>query len=251
MYQPAVLYTEYAGAVSVTATDSLADSDPEDVLLATEDTWWAPANQSGSKSLIFDFGAGYYYNAIALLGRDLDGVTVEIRGSTDNFSASDFQIKAPTALSAPVNAGWLIAPGSTVRYHKVIFSGFSSDFRVAHVCLDQIRPLPYLSEDFDPDGFDAAGEQLVSSSGVYVGSTLQRTMRELPLDLGQVTDSEYAIIAHWAENRLRRLLPYFFLPEQWTYDTAYFGWNKDGRFSAPLKDGVRTVAPMTFVTRAL
>lgn len=247
--KPVFLFYNYDEGASVTATDSQVGLDPGDVVYSSEDTFWKPLNVTGSKELIIDRNETTYFNTIALLGIALDGVTMELRVSTDNFVASD-ELLVSRILDSSVNASWIPHSGSEYRYMKLIFTNFDSDFAVSFVCpADAIR-LPFLEKDFDPDQVVATGDHLVSSSGMYIGFNLQKSMSELTISVGEITPEEYNEIFAWRDGCVKRMLPFFFVPD-FRENAIYFGWLPDKKFSAPLVDGMRVVGDLRFMTRAL
>lgn len=254
MAQPAFIYpnSPYLPSAAATATDAYAGTSAQNVLSATEDTYWRPANLSGTKHLTIDLIDTRLIDCLALLGQGLDGATVEVRASTDNFAASNVQIVAPTVLVSQVNAAWLPFDGETAhiyRYWRLSFTTLSSAFRVAWVSLADLALLPYFESDPEADSLDIEAEDLISPQGLYLGTAQQSAMRAMSLEFGQVTDAEFFVINHWAGQCLRTKRPFFVVPD--TDDTAaYFGWVRDKRFSAPLKNGLREVSSLTFMTRA-
>lgn len=249
MNKPAFLYYVFDDLASATATDSQTGFDPEDVLYATEDTYWKPLNVTGTKDLIIDRNETSYFNTIALLGIALNGVTVEARVSTDNFVASDVFLFS-RVIESSINATWIPFSGSEHQYLKLRFTGFDTDFAVSFVCPADATILPYLEKDFDPDSMEATGEHLVSSSGMYIGFNLQKNMAEFTLSFGQVTQFEYNEFYDWRQNCIKQMTPFFFVPDIQEND-VYFGWLKDKKFNAPLIEGMRSIGVFVIVTRAL
>lgn len=248
MDKPTFLYCNYDTGASVTATDSQAGFLPEDVIYSTEDTYWKPLNTTGTKSLIIDRNETTYFDAVALLGIALDGVTIEARVSTDNFVASD-DLLLTRVIESEINSTWFKFSGTEYRYLKLNFSGFDTDFAISFVCPAKIRKLPYLEDDFDPDNMTATGDHMVSASGMYIGFNLQKNMSELKISFGQVTEFEYLDFYHWRQNCIINMSPFFFVPDI-LENYVYFGWLKDKKFSAPLDRGMRKINTMTIITRA-
>jgi hypothetical protein len=249
MDKPVFLFYNFDAAASVTATDSQAGRDPEDVLYSSEDTYWKPLNVTGSKELVIDRNESTFHNTIALLGIALDGVSLEVRTSTDNFVSSD-NLLFSRVLDSNINATWVPHSGCECQYIKLIFTNFDTDFAVSFVCpADAIR-LPYLEKDFDPDNIVATGDHLVSSSGMYIGFNLQKSMSEMTISVGEVSPEEYNELFVWRDECVKRMLPFFFVPDA-KENAIYFGWLPDKKFSAPLVDGMRVVGDIRFITRAL
>lgn len=254
MNRPAFLYpnTPYLSSATAAATDSYAGSSPSAMLSATEDTYWRPANVSGAKTVTIDLAEARLVDTLALLGQGLDGVTVEVRASTDGFITSNVQIVPDTVLVADVNAAWLDLQDEQThvyRYWRLIFSTMGSAFRVAFACLCDRALLPWFEDDIDADSVEADGEHLMSAQGLYLGSPQQNAMRELRLNLGAVTDGEYFVIAHWAARCVATLNPFFLVPDTAT-PACLFGVVADKRFSAPYRNGLREVQSIRFLTRA-
>lgn len=249
--QPSIIYAQYAANAAVTATDSAAGLYPSDILIATEDTIWAPANQTGSKEVVIDHGAAIAFSAMALLGRNMAGVNLEVRASSDNFATDDVLVMPSSAIQAPVNAAWFKFDGSfSKRYIKLIFSGFSNVFSLAHVVAAYMTYYPYFESDPDPENSKPIGNHQVGAAGLYVGSNQIRTMRELTLDWGNVTDYEFASIQAWKAACIDAINPFFMIPDSAQSD-CYFGWVEDPSFSAPLVNGLRRIKSIKMTTRGV
>lgn len=249
-YQPAFLWSDYRSTAAVTATDSYSGFDPDDILIGTEDTYHRFADNSGAKDYVIDLGVATLVNYVAILGKDIDQVLVTVAGSTDNFVASDVELFAEAPLSAVLNAAWMEIEEGVYRYIKITFDNFPTDMRIAHVCLGTLQRLPFLEEDSDPDSYQADGEHSFSAQGTYLGSTQRNAMRELPVMFGQVPDYDYEAISTFADACIKTMRGCFFVPDS-TAAECFFGVVKENTFRAPLKNGLRTVAPFTFMTRAL
>jgi hypothetical protein len=74
--KPAFIYCDYADAATVTATDSLAGTDPLNVLNATEDNVWSPADATGTKLLRVNNTQTLPSDSITFLGDNLNGLDV-------------------------------------------------------------------------------------------------------------------------------------------------------------------------------
>ena len=252
MDQPALLYTRYLPTATVTASDTFAGTAAADVLHATEDTFWRPADQSGDKTLTFDFGAARTLSRLGLLGNNLDGCVVELRASNDAFAAEDVLLAEAVILSALANAASVAFDPADWRYARLTFKdGFiPSHLRLAWACWGRPAIVPYLEEDFDPESLTAEGEHLVSRQGIYLGSERERTMRTFTLNFGQVTESEFTLLRSWIDDCIGRLNPFFFFPQH-TAAACYFCWTAEPKFSAPLRNGLREVAAVRLLTRAI
>lgn len=250
MAQPSLLFCSYSSSAVVTSTSTLDGTDPQDIVISTEDTYHQPTG-TGNYSIVIDCAEDVTADAVAFLGANLSGASVEVRGSTDNFSASDVQVKASTALTTNVNAAYLSFTEVTYRYYKFNVTGHASNIRLAHICLDSAVDYPYFEEDPDISNVKPEGRSLVSQSGVYVGSNQTKAMREVNLNWGEVTASELTVLQTWSTNCIETMRSFFLIPDQDETDVL-FGWLEDGgKFSAPLENGVYKVAANTMTTRAV
>ena len=247
MNKPTFIYPVHLPAATVTATDTATGYDPANVLEGCEDTAWKPANTTGSKSLIIDLGASMAIGQIAVLGRYLNGVTLEVRGSTDNFVSSDIAISAATVIASKiVNTTWRSFTGGNYRQIKLIFSGLSADFAVQYVACCRAVSLPFLEDGHDPDVYQPTGSQLIGATGTYLGATQQYTLATLSLDFGQITSAQYLPFQLWADACIMIMLPFFYVPDI-DQPECFFGWaDAKYKFSAPYRSGARKLAPIPF-----
>lgn len=249
MGKPTLLYCEYGN--TATATASLTgNGNDSDILIATEDTYYAP-QATTSFNIVIDMGSAVVVDSVAILGANLDGASVEVRGSTDNFSASDVSVSASATIDAPVNAAWRSFTEVTYRYYKILFSGHPSNARVAHICLSSAGVFPYFETDPDIRNFKPTAKQLISQAGVYIGANQKKSMREMALDFGEVTPSELTVVQTFAEACVKTVNPFFLVPDVAETD-CFFGWIPDGgQFKSPYTPGVYSIDPFTFETRAI
>ena len=249
MNQPLLIYAAYLPATAVTATDTAAELDPNDVLLAEEDNAWMPANTSGSKALVIDLSIPQEIGCMGIVGENLNEVTIEVHGSTDNFVASDVQVYAPTTITEFI-AAWCAWTNATYRYWKVIFSGFGSSFSVAHIALCPFNLLPFFADGVDPDAYYTEGSQLVSPDGHFLGSNRLRTMLVPDLDWGQVYEEEFVLFQAWADACVHNMSAFFLVPDS-SQSACYFSWLKDPKFAfkAPRNAGLRTMPTIAITSR--
>lgn len=248
--KPSFIYPIHLTTATVTATDTASGYAPANVLQGVEDTAWKPANTTGSKSLVIHLGGLLPIGQVAVLGQYLNGVTLEVRGSTDNFATSDVQLSAAAVISTSefvtTYRRWTEALYSDI---KLIWSGFAASFEVIHVACCRAVPLPYLEDGYDGDSFQSEGTALVGTAGTFLGFTQQRTMRNLNLDFGQIVSSQYLPFQLWAEYCVMTLRAFFFVPDV-DQPECYFGWvDPKYKFSAPMKKGSRRIAPIPFTGR--
>lgn len=250
MNRPSFIYATHLTTATATATDTASGYAAANVLEGCEDTSWRPADITGSKTLTIALGALLPIGQIAILGQYLNGVTLELRGSTDGFVASDVQLSAESAInSSAFVTAWRSFTEADYSHIRLIFTGFSSTFEVQHVACCRAVSLPFLDDGHDPDTFQAEGTALVGPAGTFLGFTQQRTMRNLTLDFGQITNSQYPHFQLWAESCVMTLRPFFYVPNL-DAPECFFGWvDAKYRFSAPSKAGARRLASIPFTGR--
>ena len=250
MNRPAFIYAAYLPGTTVAATDTAAGYAPADVLEGCEDSGWKPVDTTGSKSLTLDLGGAFLVGALAMTGEYLNGVTLEVRASSDNFALSDVQVSPPASI-VNFTTAWRNWSAGTWRYWRLIFSGIGASFLLHHVALGPFEPLPFHGDGHDPDTFGAEGDHLVSVSGYYLGNSQRRAMRAISLGFGQVTADEYVLFQRWADVCVRTLRPFFYVPDTDGTD-CLFGWiDAKYKFSAPYKNGLRDMAKIPFNARVV
>lgn len=253
MEQPAFIWQAYSTTASATATDSATGTAAADALLATEDPGviWKPADITGTKSFTIDMGAAMALDCFALSGAGLSGITVEVRASTDNFSASDVQLLAGTSMIGSISAWRKFTNAAEYQYYRLNFSSFGTDFYLAFVALDQLQLLPWLSDGHDPDQMETDTEDMESPTGIYLGSVQNKIMRNLSLDFGQVLDNELTIFQSWANDCFLAKRGFFYVPDS-SASTVYFGrTDKKYKFTAPRKKGLADLGAIPFISRLI
>lgn len=250
MNKPSLIYATHLATATASATDTAAGYAAANVLDATEDTGWKPANTTGAKSITVALDAQMPIGAVAILGQYLNGVTLTVSGSTDNFVASNVELSAAAVINSSVFiTAWRMFAENHYSHIKLTFSGFSTSFSIQHIACCRAVPLPYLTDGHDPDAFQSEGTHLIGSAGTYLGATQQRTMRTLNLDFGQITSSQYLPFQLWAEYCIMTIRPFFYVPDI-DQPECFFGWaDAKYKFSAPYKNGARKVAAIPFTGR--
>lgn len=247
MGQPAFFWCEYSDSATVTATDSAEGADASDILYSTDDLTHSFANATGTKTYTIDLAASTSVTALAILGEGINGESVEVRGSTDNFVTSDVQLKASTALIAEINAAYLTFTGGSYRYIKLNFNSPSTAMQIAHVCLGDVTQVEYFEEDWDAPNIQHTGDHTISDTGYYLGSNVKAVYKRLNIVMGDLTSAQFSVLSGWRSYCVDGLRPFFVIPDQ-SSTNIYFGWQKD--FSAPESNARRSVAPFEFTTRA-
>ncbi len=249
MAQPAFLYKTYPSVVSVVASSTLSGFDAEDILIATEDTKHAP-DSVVTYNYVFDMGVPYTGDYFAILGANIGSISVEVRGSTDDFSGSDDLISAEATISADVNTAWRSFDTAAYRYWKFIISGHATNVRISNITVSELIVMPYFANDWDDDSLEIESTNLVSSSGVFIGVNQQNSMRNMDLDIGEVTPADLATVLTWVDECIKVSRPFYFVPDI-DEDTVYYGWLQSPSFSAPFDGSMHQIQSMRFKTRAV
>ncbi|MDD2365178.1 MAG: hypothetical protein PHN84_03345 [Desulfuromonadaceae bacterium] len=250
MNKPSFIYATHLNTATASATDTATNYDIANILEGCEDTAWRPADTSGAKTITIALGGILPIGQVAVLGQYLNGVTMEVRGSDDNFISSDVQLSAPTVIGTSefITAYRRFTEG-LYSHIRVIFSGFAASFEIQFIACCRAVSLPYLEDGHDPDVFQAEGSHLVGVAGTYLGATQRNTMRSLSLSFGQITAGQYPPFQLWAEYCVMTMRPFFFVPDI-DQPECYFVWvDAKYKFSAPYRNGVRKLAAIPLTGR--
>ena len=248
--QPAFIYAAYPAGTTVADSPDSPGYTPADVLASDELNGWKPASTVGAHSLILTFPSAVDLRCLAVSGNALDGVSVEVRGSTDGFVASDVQILPATALAGE-NAAWQQFTLATYSSCKLIFSGHSSDFIIKHLVVGGLSLLPFFEDGMCLAPLQADGDHLISHAGRYLGSVTNWIKRPFSLDFGQVDDFEEQIFAGWAQYCIAAPQAFFLVPDT-SESPCHFGWvDPKYKYEPVQKVGLYTIPKIPFTARAV
>ena len=248
MGTPTILYCQY-GTTAASVASLTGNGKGAEVLSATEDLFYSPLDTTAF-NIVIDFGVATSFDSFGILGANMEGATVEVRGSTDNFGASDVSVSAGAVVSSDVNSTWRQFTEVSFRYAKLLFSGHPSILRVANICLSVAPDMPFFETDPDIDSLKPTAKHLLSQSGIYNGNNQQRSMREMELNWGEVTPTELIPINDFANACIKVTRPFFFVPDV-EENESFFCWIPGGGdFKTPETPGVSTVSAFTVTTRA-
>lgn len=246
MEKPLFIYGDYPAGATVTLANAATGQVGADILLANEDTYVSPA--ATTLTITIDLLSPVACGVFAIAGENLGGVTVELRGSTDNFSASNVSLSAAAAL-AGTTAAWHAYTPASYRYLRFIFTGATITTRVYHMAVGPVRLLPYMEDGADLDSYTVAVNHITSPQGHFLGTQKQKAERKLSLNWGQVDDNEYASFSLWAAACYYRPQAFFFVPDSGV-TACHFGYLEQSyKFSAPMKKGLRDMGVIPFTSR--
>lgn len=246
MNQPLFIYGDYPDGTTVTLANAAANQVGADILEANEDTYISPA--ATTLTVTIDLLSPVACGVLAIAGERLNGVTVDLRGSTDNFASSNVSLSAAAALVG-TTAAWRAYTPAAYRYLRLIFTGATTATRIYHVAIGPVLLLPYMDDGADLDSFTATASDIISPQGHFLGTQQQKVERKFPLNWGQVDENEYLNFYAWAVACVYRRQPFFFVPDS-AVTTCHFGYTDAGyKFSAPMKKGLRDMATIPFTSR--
>ena len=134
-------------------------------------TWWKPSSLPATVTV--DCGSAKSVDYWAVYGHDLftGGCTIELRGSTDNFSASD--VLVDTLTPANNNPFARLVNSVSYRYWRLRITGTTAP-ALAIAALGQVLDIPaYLASGFDPIGRVIKGQYNRSELGHPLGRTVK------------------------------------------------------------------------------
>jgi hypothetical protein len=240
MLPPSLIWFDQQAAVA-TCTNCISGQTPNDVLQGNEDTYLSPA--SNALTVVIDMGVAYPATAMALAGELLNGVAFNLAGSNNN---STWTTIVSGALSGNITA-WQGFVSATWRYYKLSFTSCPAGFFIYHAAVFAPALLPWLADGFDDQQFKVDATRLISPQGHYLGAQRQKAVKQIKIDFGQVLPSEAANIFDFADRCIRNPLGIFFVPNS-AASAVYFGYI-EGPFSAPMKEGLYTISPLTLTAR--
>jgi len=247
--QPAFLYATYPMGVTVAALPESPGYTPAHILQADENNGWRPLNTVGAHALICTYPTPVQFDYFALVGKSIDGVLVEVRGSSDGFNASDVQLSPPAPLSGAI-AAWRAVPTAIYNSIKYIFSNFSVDFQIKHIAAGILSPLPFLEDGFCTAPLQAEGSHLISHAGQFLGSVTDRVMRPFSLSFGQVDPVEEALFSAMVKACVQTAKGLFFVRDISLPDVS-FGWiDKNYKYEPKMQLGLYNIPTFPFTSRA-
>jgi len=134
-------------------------------------TWWKPASLPATVTV--DCGSAQAASYWAVYGHDLfsRGCTIELRGSTDNFAASDVLVDSVVPASDDPFARYF--NGVSYRYWRLrIVNGTAPTLAIAALGTEFDIPA-YFTSGFDPLGRSIKGQVNRSEAGHPLGRTVK------------------------------------------------------------------------------
>lgn len=143
-----------AEASTVTASSEATDFDVERLNVFTPQVRWRATGDT-SETVTIDLGAAEELDCAALVGHNFtSGVTLTIRGSTDNFSASDVSVATLTYRAGIIFGTWTAV---SYRYWRLVIADASNPDTYVELGRFLIGSKHQPSQGFVPGG--SSGEQ--------------------------------------------------------------------------------------------
>jgi len=168
MGKPVILYdNRLADATPVASTTATGDFAAINLADFRPYTWWKPTALPATVTV--DCGSAKAADLLTVFGHDLftQGATLQVRGSTDNFAASDVLVGTITPTD---NNPFLISFGSvSYRYWRLRITGTTMPSIACAILGARITLPTFLPQGFDPVGRKAEGQRNRSESGQPLG----------------------------------------------------------------------------------
>jgi len=211
-------------------------------------TWWKPTALPATVTV--DCGSAKAADYWAVYGHDLatQGCTIELRGSTDNFSASNVLVDTVTPSTDAAFVRHFAS--ATYRYWRLRITGAATMPSLAIASVGVAMDIPaYLSEGFDPLGRTPQGALNRSELGHALGRTVEWEEWEQTLNFSTLTWSwarttwEAAWEAHLRDD------PFIFQWDPSGHAAEVYLVAVDGGFRTPHKAG--SYCDLTFKVTAV
>lgn len=235
MSQPTIIYQNvFDGTLTASGTatgfvvDNIKDFRPF--------TYWKA--DALTATITVDNGTAVSCDYLLVYGHDLNtqGATIELRGSTDNFSASDVLVKTITPTNDDNFAEFFTA-STAYRYWRIQITGTTVP-TLAIISAGLKLTIPsYLDEGFDPIGRTPMVKNNRSRNGHPIGKVIQFQEYEQTLKFPLVTwtwvrDTWAPAWEAWLKDN-----PFVFVWEIDTYSSELRLITIDGGFKTPHKAG--------------
>jgi len=186
MAKPTILYDNRLADATVAASTTASGYAAANVVDWRAYTWWKPTALPAT--LTVDCATAKAADYALVYGHTLfsAGCTVEVRGSTDNFGASDVLVASLTPSS---DDPFFISFGSvSYRYWRLRITGAATMPALAIVAIGARMELPtWLPQPFDPLGRKVDGQSNRNENGHALGRSIDFELWKQSIKLERVT----------------------------------------------------------------
>jgi len=244
---PKLLFdNRFSDAVPVASDTAVGNFEAANVADMRSYTWWQPATLPAT--LTVDCGAAKAADFAAIYGHDLhtQGATIEVRGSTDNFVASDVLV----ATVAPASDDPFLLEFASVnyRYWRLKITGITIP-SIACVLIGSAFVMPkYLGAGFDPLSRtlitpSSSGSSNVNENGQPLGKIIDYEQLLQTLSFGNISWSWLRASWQPAWRSNLRGSPFIFAWDSVNYPTElYLVSTADAYTSAHQQGGLATLS---------
>lgn len=185
MAKPAIFYDNRLADAAITASTTASGYAADNLSDWRPYTWWQPTALPAT--LTVDSGAAAAADYALVYGHDLftNGCTVEVRGSTDNFAASDVLV----ASSTPADDEPFVVTfaSASYRYWRLKITGSTVPSLAIAAIGAQLELAQYLPQGFDPVGREVQGQRNRNENGQPLGRVVDFEQWKQSITLQRVT----------------------------------------------------------------
>ena len=186
MAQPRIYYDNRLLDGNLVASTTTAGTHVDNLTDWRSFTWWRPTTLPATVTV--DCGSARSADSLVVYGHDLftRSGTIEVRGSTDNFAASDVLVHSYAPPSdAPFARSFTAV---SYRYWRVRITGSTPTPQLAIVAIGAAFDLDgYLSLDFDPIGRSAVGRVNRNEQGQPLGRVVDYVEQQQTITMRRTT----------------------------------------------------------------
>ena len=165
-------------------------------------SWQESTGMTTSRTIKFDAGVGNTYSAdyFAIHGHNLNGSTLALDVSSDNFAASTVSaVAAFTVGTTGTILSQFTSPGA-YRYWKFTLSRSTATAAAIQIMsLGTATELAYVTPPFDPHAQEIKANINISHSGYVTGIHTLFTERNMDIKLSNASTAVYASVKTWFE----------------------------------------------------
>lgn len=184
--KPRIFYDNRFVDGTVTASSTAAGFHMDNMADWRPYTWWKPTALPAT--ITVDCGSAKSANSLMVYGHDLftQSATIEVRGSTDNFSASDVLLLSVTPTSNLAFARTFTAV--SYRYWRIRITGSGGMPSLAIAAIGTVFEAEgYLGLDYDPTARKVVQRFNRNDRGQPLGKVIDFTEFNQPITLRQVS----------------------------------------------------------------
>ena len=152
------------------------------------------------RAINFDAGVGNVYPAdyVVILGHNLNGSTLTVNASSDNFVSSSTLVDMVVNTTGAILAEFT-SPGA-FRYWRIVFSrSTATETFISILSLGTKTELDYIQAPFDPYGQEIMANVNLSQGGYVTGIHTKYTERQLSINLSNQSTGIYTSVKTWFE----------------------------------------------------